>query len=329
MTIKLAFCGVGSIARVHAQAGRRLDDVELVAAVNHRPDSLAAFAADFSISRTYPAIQPLVADGDVDAVIVSTPNYMHAEESIAALEAGLAVLVEKPMAMNGREAAAMAEAVDRTNGQLMVAHNFRFAAESQWLRDQLQQQPVGQVVRTASYSNHVRWGPGGWFTQSIYAGGGALADMGVHAIDTTRFLLGDPRPLSVYARIGSYYGHYDVDDTAQLLINWQNGVTSYIESGWWQPHSEGPNAATRLYGAEGYASLFPTLVESADGQVLAPPPGPGDDMYATQMAAFVATIRHGRSPSPGVVEGLVNMQLIDAAYLSARTGEVVRLEGEG
>jgi predicted dehydrogenase len=77
---------------------------------------------------------------------------------------------------------------------------------------------LGNVIRTTGYGIHTHWGPSGWFTQQQYAGGGALADMGIHAIDTVRFLLGDPDPRSVYAKIGTHSGNYDVDDTAVLMI---------------------------------------------------------------------------------------------------------------
>ena len=88
-----------------------------------------------------------------------------------------------------------------------------------------------------------------------------MADMGIHALDTARFLLGDPQPVSVYARIGTYYQDFDVDDTGVIMVNWDNGAVSYIESGWWQPHSDGAEAATQLYGRQGFAQLFPTLLE--------------------------------------------------------------------
>ena len=69
--------------------------------------------------------------------------------------------------------------------------------------------------------------------------------MGIHAVDTVRFLLGDPLPASVYAQIGTYYGDFDVDDTGVIIVNWDDGTSSYIDSGWWQPQSDGPEASTR------------------------------------------------------------------------------------
>ena len=216
----------------------------------------------------------------------------------------------------------------------MVAHCFRFDPEVVWLRKQVAAGKLGRIIRTKSYGVHANWGPGGWFTQKRFAGGGAMADMGIHALDTVRFLLGDPQPRSVFARIGTYYGDYDVDDTGILLINWDNDAASYIEFGWWQPHVDKPNAGTQLYGTAGFGELFPTRLLLPDraaekvnvvdnGFTLPRSEEMHQARYARQLAYFVDCIRENRQPNPGGVEGWINMKVVDAAYESARTGEVV------
>ena len=334
MTERIAFIGTGYISKIHARAVRNLPGVEAVAAVNHRPDSMAAFAAEFDIARQYGTIDALLTDGDVDMVSINTPNYLHASQTIAALEAGVHVMVEKPMAMNAAEAEKMLAASEASGALLMVAHCWRFDQEVLCLKKRIDR--LGPVVRTMGYGVHVNWGPGGWFTQKKFAGGGALADMGIHALDTARFLLGDPRPVSVYAQIGTNYGNYDVDDTGVIFVNWDNGTASTIESGWWQPHSDGPEASTKLYGQGGFASLFPTylsLPDSVNETVETIDPGythPRTEhcpqsMYDSQMAYFVDCVRSGRQTNPGGPEGLVNMRVVDAAYESALSGQVVPL----
>jgi predicted dehydrogenase len=335
MTIKLALTGTGYIADVHARAAQQLPDVELEAVVNLHPDSIPPFAEKYGMPRRYTRIEELLEEGGVDAVVVATPNYLHAPQSIAALEAGVHVFVEKPMAMDGEEARRMARAAEASAAILLVAHCWRFDAEVRWLREQVEAGALGRIVRTKGYGVHTHWGPSGWFTEKRYAGGGALADMGIHALDTARFLIGDPQPESVYARIGTYYGDYDVDDTGVVVVNWENGVITYVESGWWQPHMDGPEAATQLYGTEGFGQIYPTCLElpnpalervdRVDAGFEEREPHCVQAMYDAQMAYFIECVREGRDPSPGAEEGVTNMRIVDAAYESARTGKVVDL----
>ncbi len=227
--MKIAFAGTGYINKIHAQAAQNLG-LELVAVVNHKADSMLEFGKHFGITRQYENVEALLKDGDVDALVVSTPNYLHAPQTIAALNAGVPVMVEKPMAMNAVEAEQMNQAAEKSGATLMVAHCWRFDPDVLWLKEQSAK--LGKILRTKGYGVHTHWGPSGWFTQKQFAGGGALADMGIHALDTARFLLDDPKPVSVYAKIGTYYKDFDVDDTGIIIVEWDNGTTSYIESGW-------------------------------------------------------------------------------------------------
>ncbi|MEI7844633.1 MAG: Gfo/Idh/MocA family oxidoreductase, partial [Chloroflexota bacterium] len=104
-------------------------------------------------------------DGGVDTLIVSTPNYLHSEQTIAGLEAGLHVLVEKPMAANSIQAEAMNQSAQKTGRLLMVGHCFRFDPETIWLRSQIVSGKIGSIVQTKGSSIHVNWGPTGWFSQ--------------------------------------------------------------------------------------------------------------------------------------------------------------------
>jgi predicted dehydrogenase len=335
MTIKIAIAGAGYIAGIHAQA-LRANGAEIAAVVDVFADKAAAFANQYHIPHHYTSLDALFAaarPGELpQALVIGTPNYLHMPQAVAALNAGIHVLVEKPMAMNAVQAQQMADLAQSTGALLMVAHCWRFDQEVRWLKSQAQR--LGRIFRTKGYGVHTHWGPTGWFTQKQAAGGGALADMGIHALDTARFLLDDPLPLSVYARIATHYGSYDVDDTGVLIVNWDNGASSYIESGWWQPHSDGPEAATQLYAAHGFGSLFPTYLElpAAEklevidpGFVFPRPEHCPQEMYDLQMAYFLDCIRTAKTPNPGSAEGLVNMKIIDAAYQSAQTGQVVQI----
>jgi predicted dehydrogenase len=334
MTIKIAFTGAGYIANIHAQAALNHRDAKLVAVVEKYSEKSKAFADKFGVKYCYTSVEELLNEGGVDALVVCTPNFLHAPQTIAALNACIHVMVEKPMAMNASEARQMCEAADKSGAVLMVAHCWRFDPDVLWLKGQTDR--LGQIIRTKGYGVHTNWGPSGWFTQKELSGGGAMADMGIHALDTARFLLGDPQPDSVYAKIGTYYKDFDVDDTGSIIVNWDNGVNSYIESGWWQPHSDGPEAATQLYGTQGFGQLFPTRLELPNlkeekldvvdsGLAFHRAEHCPQTLYDSQMAYFIECIQSGRTPIPGGVEGLVNMKVVDAAYKSALSGQVERI----
>lgn len=310
--MKVALFGSGWIQSIHARAVLDHPQGELVAASNWREESLAKLAEKFEIPRTTTDWQELVAADDIDAVVVSTPNVLHAEQTIACLRAGKHVLVEKPMAMNLAECDEMIAAARESGRSLMVAHCWRFHPVVIAVRERIARGELGEIVKTRGYGMHKEWGPSGWFTQKELAGGGALIDMGVHAIDTARFLLGDPSPARVCATIGTRYGAYDVDDDAELLISWSNGVNSIVESGWWQPHLGGLEADTEVYGTKGYTRIFPPEEPSEDYEH-AP-----QSMYSAQMAEFIDAILEGREPRPNGQDGRVVMEVVEAAYRSAQ-----------
>jgi predicted dehydrogenase len=87
----------------------------------------------------------------------------------------------------------------------MVAHCWRFNKEINWLRVQMKSGKLGKIIRTKGYGVHANWGPSGWLPKKDTAGGAALADIGIHALDNARYLHGDPQPVSVYAHIGTFY----------------------------------------------------------------------------------------------------------------------------
>ncbi len=336
MTLRFAITGAGYIANYHAKAIQALEDTKIIAVVEKYPEKGIPFGEYYGIRHHYLTIEEMIQAGGVDALVVATPNFLHAPQAISALNAGIHVMVEKPMAMDSTEAQKMIDAANLSGCKLMVAHCWRFDKEVLWLKNQVDDGKLGKIIRTKGYGVHSNWGPSGWFTKKALSGGGALVDMGIHAIDTASFLLGDPKPLQVYARISTNYGNYDVDDTGLLIINWENGTTSYIESGWWQPHLDGPEASTQLYGTKGYGNVFPTLLEIPDtekGKVDVIDPGYSfprvehcpQEMYSNQMAYFASCIRNNISPFPGGREGLTNMNILDAAYESAYTGKVVNL----
>ena len=310
--LRVALLGTGWIMDFHARAVREHPAAELVAAANWREPSLRRLADHYGIARTTTDWRTLAADPGVDAAVVGTPNALHADQAVAFLEAGKHVLVEKPMASTVAEADAMLAAARGSGAFLMVAHCWRFHPDVQALRARVDAGELGQIVKTRSYGAHAGWGPSGWFTDPELAGGGALVDMGVHAIDTTRYLLGDPAPVRVCAAVGTRYGAYPVDDDAVLLVSWDNGTSSVVEAGWWQPRLGGLEADTELYGTGGYARVW---------EMTEPPPGYEhctQPMYSAQLAELVEAVGAGRQPRPDGEDGRVVVRVVEQAYASAR-----------
>ncbi len=311
MTIRVALFGSGWIQAFHARAVFERADAELVAVANHREQSAAKLAERFGVPRVMTDWEALAQDPAVDAAVVATPNALHASQSIALLRAGKHVLVEKPMATTVAECDAMIDAARTSGAFLMVAHCWRFREEVRAMRARIEGGEFGQVVSTRGYGVHANWGPSGWFTDKALAGGGALVDMGVHAIDTARFLLGDPEPERVCATVGRRYGTYEVDDDTHLLIGWSDGVSSEVVAGWWWPHLPGLEADTEIFGTGGYARIWDPTPPSEDYEHCTQP------MYSVQMAEFLGAIAEGRQPGPSGEDGRVVMRIVEDAYRSA------------
>jgi predicted dehydrogenase len=308
--MRIALMGSGWVMNLHAAGVAEHPRGDLVAVANWREESARALAQRFVIPRVTTDWSSIAEDPEIDAVIVGTPNALHAPQAVACLRAGKHVLVEKPMAMNVAEADDMVSAARASGAYLMVAHCWRFHEAVIAVRDRIARGELGEIVKTRGYGVHAEWGPSGWFTDPDLAGGGALVDMGVHAIDTVRFLLDDPMPERVCATVARRYGEYAVDDDDIVLIRWSNGTSSIVEAGWWHRQLPGLEADTEVYGTLGYTRIFPTSTPEGYDHTAQP-------MYSAQVRAFIDAILEGREPRPNGEDGRVVMRIVEEAYASA------------
>ena len=332
-TIGVALVGSGYIAHYHARGLREQPGVQMRALCSLDGPDAQAFAQTYGIPEVTESIEGLLGRDDIQAAIISTPNRFHAPYALDFMHQGQDVFVEKPMAVNAEQGHEMVKCARAEQRILMVGHMWRFDTEVDYVRNLVQTGQLGDIVKTKGYGIHVNWGPEGWFVQKDLAGGGALADMGVHAIDAVRFILGDPHPVRVYAQISTAFGDYDVDDTGLVVITWDTGTVSVIESGWWHTHADGPEASTQVFGTQGYASVFPTLhkLKAGDKMEETVPDMPARQehcdqvIYTRQMEHFVQCLRTRQDAVPGPEHGQAVLKIVDAAYESAQTGQVVRI----
>lgn len=316
MTLRLAVLGHGFIGDLHTRAAREAG-AEVVVVAGRNLERARAFAERHDIARATDDWMAAVTADDVDAVVIGTPNALHHPQALAAIAAGRHILVDKPMATTVAEATEIRDAAAEAGVVVCVGHMWRYRDEVVDLRDRIAAGALGTVVRTRGYGIHARWGPSGWFTDPTLAGGGALIDMGIHAIDTVRFLLGDPDPRRVVASLGRAHGTYDdtIDDDGVVLIDWEGGVRSVVESGWWQPVLDGVEADTEVFGTIGHARIWPMYTTTS------PPPADYEHctlpMYTAQMADFLACARNGGTPVASAEVGLEALRIVAAAYRSA------------
>ncbi len=253
-TLKIGIVGSGGILKgLHMQGWQSCEDAEIVAFCDVSEERAQALAKEYGVTRVYTDYRELLAQPDIDAIDICTPNVYHSEIAIAALHAGKHVFCEKPDAVNPLEAEKMKAAAEASGKVLMVMRNNRFRPASQFLKGYIEAGHMGDV-----YTGRCGWirrrgipGRGGWFTTKELSGGGPLIDLGVHFIDLAMWLMGNPRPVAVvgaaYTKFASstlsdsphstfgvvnQAGTFNVEDLATGFIRFENDATLQIEFSW-------------------------------------------------------------------------------------------------
>jgi predicted dehydrogenase len=329
--------GPGGIARAHARACAAVPGVRVKAVAGGRPGRAQAFSEQYGVTDVYDDYAAMLQDPALDAVIICTPNALHAPMTIAALEAGKHVLVEKPLADTGAAAAAVAEAQRATGKTVAVALNNRFRQDVRAARQYAREQ-CGEIyyARCGWFRRRGIPGIGSHFTRRELSGGGPLVDIGVHMLDLCLDFMGYPEPVSVvgatYAKFGPFgRGEmpnrpgegtaYDVEDLASAHIRFANGATVVLEVSWALETEDrdwvevmGTRGGVRLAG--GKVQVFSEQFGRPVDSFPLLPQMPGEQMRTDLMAHFVHCCRTGEEPVAGVRHGLLLNRIFDAIYTS-------------
>lgn len=250
-TYRAGVIGAGAIAQAcHLPGYAKHPRVQLAAYSDPIRARHREIAAQYPTLTGYRDYRDMLESEDLDVVSVCTPNKFHAAATIAALEAGCHVLCEKPMAVTLREADRMIAAARHARRKLMIAFSHRCCTGPRQCYELLRQKAIGKPfmmrVRFAHGGPCPGWAKGDWFYKKDLAAGGAMLDMGIHAIDLCLWLFGPVAAVS--ARATTLIKKIEVDDNALILLEFKSGALGYIEVGW---TSKPGFTGFEIYGAEG------------------------------------------------------------------------------
>ena len=349
--IKIGIIGVGNISVLHMDSYIANPDTEICAVCDINEKRLDLIAEKYGIEKKYTDYNEMLKLPELDAVSICTWNNAHAPCAIKALEMGKHVLCEKPMAMNAKEAAEMAEAAKRSGKLLMIGFVRRFGNDCAILRDFIKSGSFGDIYHIkASYLRRMG-NPGGWFGEKSKSGGGPLIDLGVHIIDLSRYLMGNPKPVSVYAaaftklfdrkNIKQSINYVsagksdkdicDVEDFVSAMIRFDNDAVLSVETSF-SLNIKNDKGDIELFGTKSGARLDPELEiftdindYLADVKLNMPTALSFEGLFESEVNHFVECIKSGVKCISPAEDGVEIMRILDAAYESARTGHEVRL----
>ncbi len=285
--------GPGRIAARFATDLARLPQARRVAVGSRDASRAQAFAAEHGFERAYGSYEALVSDPEVQAVYVATPHPFHAEHTRLCLEHGKAVLCEKPMAVNARQAREMA-ACARANGAfLMEAMWSRFNPVMAEVRRWLHQGAIGEVrLVTADFGFRTAWNPQGRLLDLNLAGG-ALLDVGVYVASLASMVYGQqPKTLSASAHLGET----GVDEQTAMLFTYPNGALAQL----FCAIRTATVGEARLYGTEGHIHI-PEFWRATQATLYRPGQEPqritGEAGYHFEAAEVMACVQRGERES--------------------------------
>ncbi|RJP19043.1 MAG: gfo/Idh/MocA family oxidoreductase [Candidatus Omnitrophota bacterium] len=343
-TVRIGIIGSQFIASIHADSIKRhVRGAEIVAAASPTPSHIDAFVKKFDIPNAFTDYRKLLDMKELDLILVGAPNHLHCRMVCDAAEAGKHVIVEKPFCLNLAEADEMIAACKSNQVQLMYAEELCFAPKYVRMKELLNEGALGDVILVKQSEKHDGpHAPHFWNVEQ--SGGGVMMDMGCHAIEFFRWIVGrDVKVKSVYADMGTYVHHEKTkgDDNILFILKFENGVTALAEESWVK--KGGMDDRAEIHGTKGiaYANLLQgnailTYSECGYGYAVekaASSQGWTFTIYEEawnygfpqELQHFVDCVRNDTPPQITGEDGRSVLEIIFAAYASAAAGQAIAL----
>ena len=320
--MRLGIVGCGLIGAKRAAA---LGQASLVACADTDAARAKALAAKVQACRAAARWQDVVLAPDVDAVVVATPHHLLPEITLAAIEAGKHVLVEKPAARTAQELEPVVAAAERRGTLVHVGFNHRYHRAFRKARQLVDEGVLGELMFLRA-----RYGHGGrlgyekeWRADARLSGGGELIDQGVHLVDLARWFLGDFPHVQGLAR--TYFWDMKVDDNAFLMLRTAREQVAWLHASateWKNTFSMeiyGKQAKLQIDGLGGSygterLTLYRMLPEMGPPETTAWEFPMADDSWAVELAEFLEDVRLRRAPSASLRDALAALRVVEAIY---------------
>lgn len=340
--VKVGIIGSRFISHIHALSLKRCPEAELFAVASPTPGNARAFAERNAIPHHLGDYRDLLAMPEIDLVVLGIPNDLHAEVACAAAAAGKHIVVEKPLCLSLAEADRMIEACRLARVKLMYAEELCFTPKYVRLKQLLDSGALGEPTLIKQSEKHD--GPhAAHFWDVERSGGGVTMDMGCHAIEFFRWMLGRPPIKSVYAQMSTQVHQAKTrgDDNAILILEFANGVVGLAEESWTKPG--GMDDRAEVHGTKGvaYADLlhgnaiqaysttgYDYAVEKAGSTKGWSFPIYEEEWnygFPQEFAHFVDCVQNDKPPLVTGEDGRAVLEVLFAAYESARLGRKVNL----
>jgi predicted dehydrogenase len=335
--VRLAPVGLGRWARVLARGAQRGDVIELTSCFSRDSERRRAFQEEFGVPRAATTYEKLLADPQVEGVMITTPNDTHRPLIMQALEAGKAVYTDKPIAHTLEDANAIAEAVAEAGQPFAVGHSARRLAGHREMKRWIDDGRVGQIsLAEANFSNErgLELTPQTWRWYADKSPGGAFIQLGVHHADTLQSLLGPVAKVTAHAR--KLYTKAEIPDAIMAILEFESGALGYLGTGWASPAVYRMNLlgtkANLMYdldfthwGESHEADDWSSLLSQSYGESERQTVGlRRTDMFREQLEEFALAIRGQAQIEVGATEAVRALAVVRAALeSSARNGEAV------